>query len=119
MTAGTDVNSFKNHLSLTLSHERDLSLFHSDPSPTQASDSEGAQVHGKVVRLNGCELALFYYKDKFYAVTEKCPHMGTSMYVHEIVCTSLHAVGSAIPSKLSYVHVALSPDRFPAFQCVC
>ena len=74
------MNSFKNHLSLTPSHDRDLSLFHSDPPPpTHRSDPDGAQVHGKVVKLNGRELALFCYKDKFYAVTEKCPHMGMSI----------------------------------------
>ena len=79
MTTGTDVSSFKNHRSLTPSHERHLSLFHTDPSPpTEASDPEATQVHGKVVRLNGHELALFCYKDKLYAVTEKCPHMGRS-----------------------------------------
>ena len=80
--AGTDINSFKDHLSLTPSHERDLSLFHSDlpiPVHTHESDSEGTKVHGKVVKLNGRELALFCYKDKFYAVTEKCPHMGKSL----------------------------------------
>lgn len=81
------MNSFKNHLSLTPSHERDLSLFYSDPSPsTQASGPEATQVYGKVVRLNGHELALFCYKDKFYAVNEKCPHMGTST---TYMCTKL------------------------------
>ena len=75
------MNSFKNHLSLTPSHERDLSLFHSDPPApvTHGSATEGTQVHGKVVKLNGRELALFFYKDKFYAVTEKCPHMGMAI----------------------------------------
>ena len=79
--AGIDVNSFKNHLSLTPSHERDLSLFNSDPPApvTHGSAIEGTQIHGKVVKLNGRELALFFYKDKFYAVTEKCPHMGMAM----------------------------------------
>jgi hypothetical protein len=77
------VNSFKNHLSLTPSHERDLSLFHSDPpaSTIHGSDTKDAQVHGKVVKLNGRELALFFYKDKFYAVTEKCPHMGMAIII--------------------------------------
>lgn len=86
------MNSFKNHLSLTPSHERDLSLFHSDPPPpTDGPDPEGTQVHGKVVKLNGREIALFCYKDKFYAVTEKCPHMGRSipsgMYIVSSVCS--------------------------------
>ena len=38
------------------------------------------QIHGKRVLVNGKEIALFYYKDEFYAVDEKCPHLGKSQY---------------------------------------
>lgn len=36
------------------------------------------QIHGKKVVVNGKQIALFYYKDEFYAIDEKCPHLGQS-----------------------------------------
>lgn len=35
-----------------------------------------SKVHGKKITINGKAIALFCYKDSFYAVDEKCPHLG-------------------------------------------
>ena len=35
-----------------------------------------SQVHGKKISINGKEIALFCYKGTFYALDEKCPHLG-------------------------------------------
>ena len=32
--------------------------------------------HGKAVTVNGKKIALFCVNDKFYAIDEKCPHLG-------------------------------------------
>ena len=41
--------------------------------------TRGTQLHkqtGKVVTLNRQKIVLFRFKDKVYALDEKCPHMG-------------------------------------------
>ena len=38
--------------------------------------SSHSNIYGKKIRLNNKEIALLSYKDNFYAVDEKCPHMG-------------------------------------------
>ena len=32
--------------------------------------------HGKAVTVNGKKIALFCINDRFYAIDEKCPHLG-------------------------------------------
>ena len=66
-----DARSFKDDLSLTRGSEHDRVHYQS---------SSRLEIHGKVVRLNGHELALFCYKEKFYAVNERCPHMGKFLH---------------------------------------
>ena len=74
---GMDVSSFKDDLSHTQNSDQDLSHHHSQSSSRPDHESSLPQIrHGKLVRLNGHELALFCYKDKFYAVNERCPHLG-------------------------------------------
>ena len=48
-------------------------------SPRNGYHSNKSQVHGKKISINGREIALFCYKDTFYAVDEKCPHLGRLM----------------------------------------
>ena len=35
-----------------------------------------SSIHGKRIDINNKEIALFCYRDNFYAVDDKCPHMG-------------------------------------------
>ena len=35
-----------------------------------------SQVHGKKIIVNEKEVALFCYRNNFYAMDEKCPHLG-------------------------------------------
>ena len=51
------------------------------------NNRDTSTIHGKKIQVNGKELALFCYKDKFYAVNEKCPHLGMCL-----LCNNRHAV---------------------------
>ena len=72
---GVDVDSFKSDM--PLSPRQTL------PSKTGVN-SPLTQIHGKKVLVNGKEIALFYYNDEFYAVDEKCPHLGKSQMIEPL-----------------------------------
>lgn len=52
---------------------------------TYLYQSYQSQVHGKKVSINGV-VALFCYNDTFYALDEKCPHLGTSVSMLSCAC---------------------------------
>ena len=53
-----------------------VAAFMSEYPMSPRSGTSQSQVHGKKVIVNNKEIALFYYKDVFYAVDEQCPHLG-------------------------------------------
>ena len=53
-----------------------VTAFMSEYPLSPRSGTTQSQVHGKKVIVNKKEIALFYYKDVFYAVDEQCPHLG-------------------------------------------
>ena len=59
---------------------RDASKNYDGLSAKEASDEQTApsekKKRGKKVKLNGKELAVFFYKESAYAIDEKCPHLG-------------------------------------------
>ena len=52
-----------------------------------------SQVHGKKIFINGKEIALFCYKDTFYALDEKCPHLGMYISTGTFVCLCYFVTG--------------------------
>ena len=43
-----------------------------------------SQIHGRKISINGKDIALFCYRNRFYAVDEKCPHLGNN---DSLLCT--------------------------------
>lgn len=61
---GTSVDNFKQDLPI------------SPKNGTYLYNNSQSQVYGKRVNVNEKEVALFSYQDNFYALDEKCPHLG-------------------------------------------
>lgn len=66
---------------------------------TYLYNSNRSQVHGKKVTINGTEIALFCYRDTFYALDEKCPHLGT-WYRITVIQNCMFVADSAMLSSL-------------------
>lgn len=73
-----DVCSFINlHSGISVSTYKDYPMSPRSASSVHHSQS---QVHGKKISVNGKDIALFYYRDVFYAIDEKCPHQGNNSW---------------------------------------
>ena len=66
---------------------------------------------GKKVTVNGKMLALFYYNDQFYAVDERCPHMGE--HVSYYCPLYLGVLISECPDNITFVCFSSPEIRTP------
>ena len=59
---------------------------------TNYNASSGSNTHGMKININEKEIALFCYRNNFYAVDEKCPHLGNpkNNFSAIIDCQSTH-----------------------------
>ena len=64
INTGIDVNTFKEDFPM------------SPKNGTYRYLNNRSQIHGRKISVNGKEIALFCYGDTFYAMDEKCPHLG-------------------------------------------